>query len=233
MKLLAIETSNDACSAALLWDGQVLERFEMQPRMHGALLLGMMDELLAVAGITAAALDALAFGRGPGSFTGVRIASGVAQGVAFGADIPLLPVSTLAALAQGYCREQQAARVIAAFDARMGELYWGAYQADDTRLVKLVGNEQVAGADAVALPPGSGWHGVGQGWANYGEALKQRLGDALTQTQPQWLCRATDVATLAVASYQAGGGVAAEQGLPVYLRDQVTWKKMTPAVERR
>lgn len=225
MKLLAIETSTDACSAALLLDGQVRERFEQQPRMHGKLILGMMDELLAEAGIAPTALDALAFGRGPGSFTGVRIATGVAQGVAFGADIPLLPISTLAALAQGYCREQSASRVLAAFDARMGELYWGAFTLGADKLVKPMGQEQVAGPQDVVLPEGAAWQGVGQGWASYGDELRERLGSALLGVAPQQMCRALDVALLGAAQFSDQGGVSPEQGLPVYLRDQVAWKK--------
>jgi tRNA threonylcarbamoyladenosine biosynthesis protein TsaB len=171
-------------------------------------------------------LDALAFGRGPGAFTGVRIATGVAQGAAFGADLPLLPISTLAALAQRHFREAGARRILAAFDARMGELYWGAYRIDESGLARPVGEEQVAAPDALRLPPGDGWHGVGSGWGTYAEALGARLGDALADISPGLLCSAHDVALLAAAAFQEGQGVPAEQGLPVYLRDQVAWKKV-------
>jgi tRNA threonylcarbamoyladenosine biosynthesis protein TsaB len=226
MKILAIDTATEACSAALLLDGEVRERFEVQPRKHGQLILGMMDGLLAEAGLALPQLDALAFGRGPGAFTGVRIATGVAQGAAFGADLPLLPISTLAALAQRHFREAGARRILAAFDARMGELYWGAYRLDESGLVRLVGEEQVAAPDALRLPPGDGWHGVGSGWGTYAEALGARLGDALADISPGLLCSAHDVALLAAAAFQEGQGVPAEQGLPVYLRDQVAWKKV-------
>jgi tRNA threonylcarbamoyladenosine biosynthesis protein TsaB len=226
MKILAIDTATEACSAALWLDGEVRERFAVQPRKHGQLILGMMDGLLAEAGLALPQLDALAFGRGPGAFTGVRIATGVAQGAAFGADLPLLPISTLAALAQRHFREAGMRRILAAFDARMGELYWGAYRIDEFGLARLVGEEQVASPDALQLPPGDGWHGVGSGWSTYAEALGERLGDALAGADPELLCSAHDVALLGAEAFQEGGGVPAEQGLPVYLRDQVAWKKV-------
>ncbi len=225
MKILAIDTATEACSAALFLDGEVRIRFEVQPRKHGQLILGMMDGLLSEASLALPQLDALAFGRGPGAFTGVRIATGVAQGAAFGADLPLLPISTLAALAQRHFRETEARRILAAFDARMGELYWGAYQIDDSGLARLVGEEQVASPDALRLPTGEDWHGVGSGWGTYADALATRLGDALVGRDPELLCSAHDVALLAAAAFQKGQGVPAEQGLPVYLRDQVAWKK--------
>ena len=229
MNILAIDTATEACSAALLLEGEVQQRFEVEPRRHGELILGMMDELLAEAGLALSELDALAFGRGPGAFTGVRIATGVAQGAAFGADLPLLPISTLAALAQRYYREGGreggARQILAAFDARMGELYWGAYRICDSGLAELVGEEQVALPKALELPPGKGWHGVGSGWGSYGEALGERLGGVLTEINPELLCSAHDVALLGAAAFAAGEGVPAEQGLPVYLRDQVAWKK--------
>jgi len=229
MKILAIETATEACSAALLLDGEVRERFEVQPRKHGALILGMMDELLVEAGLALTQLDAIAFGRGPGAFTGVRIATGVAQGAAFGADLPLLPISTLAALAQRHYRESGVRKSLAAFDARMGELYWGAYQIDQSGLARSVGEEQVAVPESLQLPAGGDWHGVGSGWVTYIEALSELLGESLVDTNPELLCSARDVAQLAAAAYAAGEGVSAEQGLPVYLRDRVAWKKSNPA----
>ena len=114
MKILAIETATEACSAALLIDGKIIERYQVQPRMHSQLILPMMNELLAEAGVALTALDAIAFGRGPGAFTGVRIAVGVAQGAAFAADLPVVPVSTLAALAQGAVRESGGRRLLPA-----------------------------------------------------------------------------------------------------------------------
>lgn len=225
MKILAIDTATEACTAALLLDGEVRERFAVQPGKHGQLILGMMDGLLAEAGLVLTQLDALAFGRGPGAFTGVRIATGIAQGVAFGADLPLLPVSTLAALAQRHYREAGARRILAAFDARMGELYLGAYRIDESGLARLLGEEQVATPEALQLPSGDGWHGAGSGWGIYAEALAARLGDALADTNPGLSYSAREVALLAAAAFDEGRCVAAELGLPVYLRDRVAWKR--------
>ena len=221
MKLLAIDTSAEACSAALWEDGVLSDRFRVRPRGHSELILAMMQELLEDAGLLPTDLDALAFGRGPGSFTGVRIATGVIQGVAYATGLPVVPVSNLAALAQRHFRESGAERVLAAFDARMGELYWGAYEVDLQGLVSLRGSEEVATPERVSLPQGGGWHGVGSGWQTYGELLGQRLGDRLASVHSRQLCHALDIARLGVAAFRAGDAVAAAEALPIYLRDQV------------
>ena len=225
MKILAIDTATEACSAALLLDGAVSERFMVQPRGHGELILGMMDELLGEAGLRPGDLDALAFGRGPGAFTGVRIGTGVAQGTAFAAGLPLLPVSNLAALAHRCCREQGASRVLAALDARMGEVYWGAYRCEDAGQVTLLGDELVAVPDALPLPRGEGWQGAGHGWSGQGEVLKAHLGEVVGECYPDLMCSAHDIVLLAATAFENGEAVAAEAGLPVYLRDKVAVKK--------
>ena len=135
--LLAIETSTPACSAALSIDGVVIERYALAPRQHAVLILPMIESLLLEAGISVAQLDALAFGRGPGSFTGVRIAASVIQGIAFAADLPVLPVSTLATLALGGMRITDKTQVMAALDARKSEIYWGCYTAAEDGAVVL------------------------------------------------------------------------------------------------
>jgi tRNA threonylcarbamoyladenosine biosynthesis protein TsaB len=222
MRILALDTATEACSAALWVAGEVRERFAVEPRRHGALILGMMEDLLSEAGLALGDLDAIAFGRGPGSFTGVRIATGVAQGAALGAGLPVLPVSTLAALAQGQFRRHGLGATLAAFDARMGEVYWGAYRVDAGGVARGVGSEQVGTPQAVRLPAGGPWHGAGSGWAAHGEALRARLGPALAGVDPEASCRAQDVARLAAADLAEGRAVAAEAALPVYLRDRVT-----------
>ena len=171
MKILAIDTSGDACSAALLIDSELTQRLEREPRRHGELVLGMMEGLLARAGIGLTQLDAMAFGRGPGSFTGVRIATSVVQGAAFGADLPVVPVSTLAALAQGHYRSSGSSRVLAALDARMGELYWGPYRLSDGNLMRPVSAEEVAAPEMVSIPEDGDWSGTGSGWDAYGDAI--------------------------------------------------------------
>jgi tRNA threonylcarbamoyladenosine biosynthesis protein TsaB len=222
MKLLAIDTSGEACSAALLLDSEVGQRLAREPRRHGELILRMMDELLAAAGLKLADLDALAFGRGPGSFTGVRIATAVIQGAAFGADLQVVAVSTLAALAQGHYRTGGHTHCLPAFDARMGELYWGCYLCDEAGLMRAACAEQVAPPGEVALPEHAHWQGVGSGWAVHGPVLSRRLGSRLTGVDPDAACEARDIACLAAADFAAGRSVSAERALPLYLRDQVT-----------
>jgi tRNA threonylcarbamoyladenosine biosynthesis protein TsaB len=224
MKLLAIETATEACSAALLVNGELRERYEVQPRKQSELILAMVDGLLAEGSLSPGELDGLAFGCGPGSFTGVRIATGVAQGIAFGADIPVVPVSTLAALAQRHFRENGLRRLLPAFDARMSELYWGCYQETGSGLVEPVMEDRLGSADTVTWPDGGGWHGVGGGWSSYGDRLKERMGSDLESAVPSLLCSAHDVALLGAKGLQGNDGIAADRAFPVYLRDQVARK---------
>lgn len=220
MNILAFDTATEACSAALSLDGEVRERYQIAPRQHAQLILGMMDELLAEAGIGLAQLDALAFGRGPGSFIGVRIATGVVQGIAFARDLPVVPVSTLAALAQGVDQP----RVLAAIDARMHEVYWAAYQRDDAGIMQLLGEEALTPADQVVLPVGiEPWYGAGTGWHDQGPQLADHL-PQVTEYAADVFPHAACVARLGEAGFRLGQAVAAEQAQPVYLRDQVAKK---------
>ena len=218
-KILALDTSTEACSAAILVDGQIIERFAELPRGHAACVLGMVQDVLAEAGLGVTDLDAISFCRGPGGFTGVRIACGVVQGIAYGADLPVVPLSTLAVLAQGGWRAYRAEHVLAAIDARMGEVYFGAYRAVDG-LMRLQGEELVASPEALPPAGGTGWYGIGTGWQAYGEQLRARLG--APQAVYPALPRAADCLPLAAAALAGGEAVAAEQALPVYLRDKVT-----------
>lgn len=225
VKILAIDTSTEACSAALLCDGEVTERFQLAPREHAALILPMVESLLAEAGLALGQLDALAFGRGPGAFTGVRIGTGVVQGLAFGADLPVVPVSSLAAIAQGTWRELGAERVLAAIDARIQEVYWGAYRRGDSGVMELSGQEIVCRPGEVPVPTDGGWFGAGTGWGAYGDELRARVGAALDGCEAERFPHAADIAVLAVEGMSRGLAVPAEQALPVYLRDEVAWKK--------
>lgn len=181
----------------------------------------MMDRLLANAGIGLAKLDVLAFGRGPGSFTGVRIATAAVQAIAFARDLPVAPVSSLQALAQGAYRELGYEAVLAAFDARMKEVYWGAYRLQRPSLLEPVLAEQVCAPEAVPVPEGGTWFGVGMGWASYRESLAARVKGALAGTAPEHYPHARDVAVLGEALAARGALVPAELALPVYLRDKV------------
>jgi tRNA threonylcarbamoyladenosine biosynthesis protein TsaB len=223
-RILAIETATEACSAALLDDGAILERFEVAPQGHARLILPMLESLLAEAGLALGQLDALAFGRGPGSFTGVRIATGVVQGIAFGADLPVVPVSSLAAMAQGLADGEAAQRILCAFDARMGQVYWGAYEIEADGLVCLAGKECVCNPDAVPVVTAGPWVGAGSGWASYGERIACHLREDLAAQFPEAMPHAMGVARLALQAFMQGRVVAADQAQPVYLRDQVAEK---------
>lgn len=222
MKILALESATESCSVALLAGDAVYARSQLAPREHAALLLPMVQEVLTESGLTLNALDAIAFGRGPGSFTGVRIAAGVTQGLAFAADLPVLPVSTLAALAQGALRELGAQQVAAAIDARMGEVYWGLYRAQDGVMV-LEGEEGVFAPALVPMPPGGACTGFGSGWATYGAVLAARC--AISEYQGERFPQAEDLLPLAAAAWRAGMAVEAAQAQPVYLRDKVTHQR--------
>ncbi len=221
MQLLAIETSGTLCSAALLIDGVILQRLEYAPRRHGELILSMMHSLLAEAELSVRELDALAFGCGPGSFTGVRIATAVVQGVAFAAEVPVVAVSTLRALAQGQFRRGGQRLVLTALDARMDEVYWGCFMIDDKHLASALAPERVCAPTQVTCPPASTWFGVGSGWAAYGTTLAATVGTAMAGVAAHDDCAAEDVATLAAADLASGGAVAAAVAAPVYLRNQV------------
>ncbi len=218
-KILALETATEGCSAALAIGDHIIERFEVTPRGHSERILPMIDELLAEAGLSVGQLDAIAFGRGPGAFTGVRIAVGVTQGIAFGADLPVLPVSTLAALAQG----AEADRVLAAIDARMGEVYWGAFQRNAEGIMVSCGEEAVLAPRQVFAPAAANWLGVGSGWRAHGDELAS--GVAVTGRVGDAFPHAAAVAQLGLVAFAAGRTVTAEAALPVYLRDRVAWKK--------
>jgi len=224
MKLLALETSTEACSAALSIDGDTRERFELTPGGHGRHILAMSQSLLEEAGIGLTALDALAFGRGPGGFTGVRIATAVIQGLALGLDVPVVPVSSLAALAQGASAGLQVPAVLAAIDARMGEVYWGAYRAGEGGLVAALGDERVDLPEAVRAPEGERWGGAGSGGASYAGRLGAGLGPRLAGVDADRYPRAGDVAALAAGTYRRGKAVTVDEVAPVYLRDRVVRK---------
>lgn len=220
MKILAIETATEACSAALSIDGEIQQRYQIAPRLHSELILPMVDDLMQETGLAVAGLDAIAFGRGPGSFIGLRIAAGVAQGIAFTADIPVIPVSTLAALAQ----KSQQTRVLAAIDARMQEVYWACFQRGSEGVVQLVGEEQLTPADQVCVPDDTGsWFGAGTGWRQQGPNIGSVL-SSVTQFDEEMFPDAAAVALLACVAWQEGEAVDAQQAQPVYLRDNVANK---------
>lgn len=222
MKLLAFETSTEACSVALWLDGEVHERFELAPRRHAEVALPWATALLDEAGVKRSQLDAIAVGRGPGAFTGVRLAIALAQGIALALDRPVIPVSTLAALSmQGRRGTGGDANVIAAIDARMSETYVGAFEPDGEGM-RAIGDEWLGPPDAFELPDRSGaWRGVGTGFAALDGVLSRKLESGLVTIDPLALPHAADVALLASIDFARGKALAPEHVEPAYLRNNV------------
>ncbi len=212
--IIALETCTEGCSAAVYAAGAVHHRLEEVPRRHTARLLPLLEAVMAEAGVARGAVDAVAFGRGPGAFVGVRMAASAAQGLCTAWSVPALPVSTLAALAEGAYRRCGAERVLAALDARMGQVYWGAFERAAGGLMAPVGEEAAADPEAVA-GGGSAWLGAGRGFAAYPDALPETGAGR----EPDALPEARDLLPRALADWAAGRCVAPAQALPVYLRE--------------
>lgn len=217
--ILALDTSTEYCSAAVWRDGAVVERDVHAGQRHSELLLGMVDEVLAESGIALAAVDAIAYGAGPGTFTGLRIGCGVAQGLAFAAHRPVVGIGTLLALAVG----SGAPRVVCCLDARMQQVYHAAYECSGGQW-RAVHGPALHAPDRVPAVAGQGWAGCGSGFLAYRDALAQRYGDQLAQILPDAHPRARHVAELAVAAYRGGEATAPEHAAPYYVRDKVALK---------
>lgn len=227
MRILAIDTATEACSVALWNDGTTFAHFEECPREHTQRILPLVKTILTEGNTSLTDLDALAYGRGPGSFTGVRIGIGIAQGLALGADLPMIGVSTLATMAQGAWRMTGATRVLAAIDARMGEVYWAEYTRDENGVWHGEETEAVLKPEAVTgrLKQLSGeWATVGTGWPAWPEMAKDT---GLTLVDGNMLLPAAeDMLPIACQLLAAGKTEAVEHAEPVYLRNTVAWKKL-------
>lgn len=219
--LLALDTATEACSVALLHQGQILSHYEVIPRLHAQRVLPMIQQLMAEAYLPLSALDAIAFGRGPGAFTGVRIAVGIVQGLAFALDRPVLPTSNLAAIAQRAGREYGAQQVAVAIDARMDEVYWGCYQAREG-VMQLQGLEAVLPPEQVSLPRTAegDWLGAGTGWG-----YAARIPVTPKGLEAGLLPHAQDILALALPAWHRGEAVIPDEAQPVYLRDKVATPK--------
>ena len=228
LRLLAVDTATEACSAALYVDGEITQQYQVAPREHTQLILQMIETLLAESELSMGQLDALAFGRGPGSFTGVRIATGIIQGLGFALDLPVVGVSTLAAMAQQACHEHHAQSVLCAIDARMGGVYWAEYLKAENGLMRLSGTEEVLTPDATPLVEGSQWTAVGSGFKAHSEILQARFANNINNTFEDVLPQSKYMTVLAAESYSNGEAVQAKFASPVYLRNNVAKKSQKP-----
>ena len=218
MNLLAIETATEACSAALYYNGEQLEKYQFSQQGHSDLILNMIDSLFAEAEMAKSKLDYIVLGKGPGSFTGVRIACGVAQGLAYALNIPVVPISTLAILAQPLASQYDTISV--AINARMQEVYWGVYKTNEHATTLACANEIVCPPEHVALPD-TVCYGVGSGWDCYTKQLKTRLAHLYSGYQKDSFPHASASLPLALAAIKNKQYCPAEQAIPVYIRNNV------------
>ncbi len=223
MKLLAIETATESCSAALLIEDEIFSLSEVAPRRHNEIILSICEQVLAQAQTSLSQLDAISFGRGPGAFTGVRLAASVTQGIALGQDLPVVPVSSLASLAQAAAETMGVTQVLSCIDARMQEIYYGLYSLNDNGVMELVGDEKVIAANKMQIEINGNCYGVGSGWAEYANDLHDVLGKKINFEQ-EVFPQAEYVAKLGKVYFEQGNHVTAVEALPVYLRDNVADK---------
>ena len=216
MKLLVLDTSTEWCSAALWLDGRIQARRVLAEQRHSSLLLPMVDDLIRESGLSLRQLDGIGYGAGPGSFTGLRIACAVTQGLAFGADLPVIGVSTLESIAE----QSGAERVLTVLDARMAEVYWAAYARDGAGWHAAT-EPQLALPESVTIPPGGEWVGAGNGFAALGAVLRPRLGAGLVRIDDTLMPDAAAMAPLAARAFERGEGQDAALAAPIYLRDKV------------
>lgn len=225
-RILAVDTATEACSVALLCDGEIISRFAISPREHTQKVLPMVEEVLLQAGITLHQLDALAFGRGPGSFTGVRIGVGIAQGLALGANLPMIGISSLMTLAEGAYRISGQSKVLTAIDARMSEVYCAQYQRTEDGIWLGEESEAVMSPDAFRdkMTGLKGqWVSAGTGWRAYAQLQDSEL--ILIDSKVE-LPAAQDMLPIAERLWLAGKMQSVEDVEPTYLRNEVTWKKL-------
>jgi tRNA threonylcarbamoyladenosine biosynthesis protein TsaB len=216
MKLLVLDTSTEYCSAALWLDGGIHARRVLAGQQHSSLLLPMVDELLRESAISLRQLDGIGYGAGPGSFTGLRIACAVTQGLALGADLPVVGISTLESMAE----QTGADRVLTVLDARMAEVYWAAYQHESTGWRCAV-EPALALPESVTVPQGGDWVGAGNGFAALGAMLRPQLGAQLIRIDDAIMPDAAAMAPLAARAFERGEGMDAALAAPIYLRDKV------------
>jgi tRNA threonylcarbamoyladenosine biosynthesis protein TsaB len=216
VKLLALESSTELLTAALFFDGRIVERESARGVPHSEIALPLVRALLHEQGVTLADLDVIAFGAGPGAFTGLRLACSVAQGLAVGAGLPVIGIGSLEALALG----EGDGLIYTCTDARMNEAYCAAFRVRG-EVVETVLGPVVTVPEGAPVPPGQGWLGCGSGFAAYGDRLRMRLTDCLAAIQDQARPRAGAVARLAAQRFARGEAVDAAMAAPLYVRDKI------------
>ena len=217
-KLLALETATAACSTALWLNGEITQRFKIVPQKHSDIVLDLVDELLSDAGINLRNLDAITFGSGPGSFIGVRIATGVAQGIAYGIDLPVIPVSTLQALAQAAYQKINNEQVIAGWDAQMDHIYWGMYKADARKIMQAITGDHVDRPGDIQCFQGK-WIGTGNAWPMYRSHLPSDFLFIEKEIYPD----AASIAVIADQKFKQGDILPPEKAEPTYIREKVAY----------
>jgi len=220
MKLLAIDTVTEACSVALWQDGEITVREAVVKQQHTEMILPMLESVLAETETALSQLDAIAFNRGPGSFTGLRIGAGVTQGLALGLDLPVIPVSSLATLAQGSWRLDAQTQVFACIDARQAEVYWAGYRLEDGIMVTVT-DEHIGPVAAIRINMPGEWYGVGTGFDRYATELARLAGVNWLGTQGERYPLAQDMLPMAQVAWQRREYLPASDAIPVYLRNNV------------
>lgn len=220
-KILAFDTSIDLCSVALGVDDKIIAQQKLAPQRHNELILPMIDELLRSANLKLAQLDVIAFGCGPGSFTGIRLATSIAQGLAFGANVPLAPISTLRILAQTAYDQFSFVKVLVALDARMEQIYWGKYEILDG-LMEETTPDVITTPTNVVGPEDPNWVGIGNGWDVYQKELQKTC--HVTEIKNHLLPEASSLIKLGIAAFKQQKTVAAQLATPIYLGSGKTWK---------
>ncbi len=233
MNLLAIDTATEACSLAIALDDRVLSRHVVAGRDQTAVLLPLLHELLAEAGLGVPQLDAIACGVGPGSFAGVRIGVGFVKGLAFVRDVPIVPVMSLACIAQGALRRNGATRVLSCIDARMGEVYAAVYEKTGDGRIHAIVEPRVCKPDALDATIASPWIAAGTGWGTYRDVLLARIGTSPAAEEPSALPEAVDAITLARAALARRESVSVASLEPIYLRNDVALTLEQQAQARR
>ncbi len=225
--LLIFETATEACSVALSYRDCIFERYQFVLQKHSELILPMAHALLAESGVTLANLDALVLNRGPGSFTGVRLASSVIQAIALAFDLPVILISSLQNLAQAVYHAHGVTHVLAALDARMQQIYWSNFILDSQQHMQAQAEESVIAPETIVLSQSDQtciWVGAGSGWDRYHDALSFALTDRVCRWIPDCYPKASASVVLAQRQYDQGNFVSAQNALPVYVRDEIAKK---------